>query len=198
MPADKEDRGTTGLWRIRVPPAPASWGFLKNSTGSLRHLPSCLIFQRRGGLSSLTGRNNSSAVKMKGLYTSCLHPWGSGGQLGMRRRADTHKPGSPPTPDLWVHSPPEGACYARNGQGEHLDGQEDIKLLGGILTVLHFSHKLPRNHSSLSEPAVRCYLTMLGCVYLSTSSLWSVFAGSSVNEGPCYLKKRKNQHQSRG
>ena len=121
---------------------------------------------------------------MKGLDTSCQYPQGSGGLLGVWRRADTHKPRGPPTLDPWVCGPPErGARYTRNGKSRHLDGQEDIKLLTSILTVLHFSHKLPCNHSSLSEPAVRCYLTTLGRIYLGTSSLWSVFAGSSANGG---------------
>ena len=121
---------------------------------------------------------------MKGLYTSCQYPQGSGGLLGVWRRADTHKPRGPPTLDPWVCGPPErGVCYTRNGKSRHLDGQEDIKLLTGILTVLHFSHTLPCNHSSLSEPAVRCCLTTLGHICSGTSSLWSVFAGSSAYRG---------------
>lgn len=45
------------------------------------------------------------------------------------------------------------------------NGQEEIKLLDGTLTILSFSHKFFYNHLSPLEAGVRRYLIKRECIY---------------------------------
>lgn len=76
------------------------------------------------------------------------------------------------------------------------NGQEEIKWVDGILTILNFSHKFFCNHLSLLEPGERWYLIKYECIYSFFLKLIN-FCGELCKQcfhfqGPCYLNKLKN------
>lgn len=142
--------------RIR---SPLSWDFLKKSVGPLKHVHSvpeeCYMYI----LSSI----NSSVVKWEDDTSAGNKSLRYERQPGMGKR-------TPQTLCLWnisvLWAGMRFCCY--NWMSVILivsNGQEEIKWVDGILTILNFSHKFFCNHLSLLEPGVRWYLIKYECIY---------------------------------